>query len=80
MFRFGAIFFKKVFNFVLVEVFSIALLETSPVPNITIVHDVIQMHVHSASVKAHNDGIVNEINMKSPAVAIERFEPDAVRR
>ena len=79
MFQFGAIFFKKVFNFVLVEVFGIALLETSPVPNITILHDVIQMHMHSASVKAHNDGVAraNEINMKSPAVAIE---PDAVQR
>ena len=63
MFRFGAIFFKKVFDFVLVEVFGIALLESSPVPNITIVHYVIQMHVHSASVKAYNDGVAraNEI-------------------
>ena len=78
MFRFGAIFFKKVFDSVLVEVFGIALLETSPVLNITVVRDVMQMYMHSASVKAYNDGVAraNEINMKSPAVAIE---PDAVR-
>ena len=55
------------------------MLETSPVLNITIVHDVMQMHMHNASVKAYNDGVAraNEINMKSPAVAIE---PDAVQR